>query len=232
MSGPQVKKTKMTSSLDQLKSMTTVVADTGDFHGEFKFNHSSFFTSSASFSRFILFSAIVGKRVRGEGYLSTFTATTRMILSGGTYRTSNVHSRFRLYSLSDVAQTTIKVARYFAYHFTEFNSNTFIMRRKTLPCAFALPMFLKPAGSCARISKLWFRRNLSVDPRNSNFANTFLVSSWRCENLLFIYLVFLSSLLVYGARHTLSFISRLVTMVRTTHEIMHIKKPSGLREND
>ena len=34
MSEPQCKKSKMTSVLDQLKSMTTVVADTGDFQGK------------------------------------------------------------------------------------------------------------------------------------------------------------------------------------------------------
>ena len=34
MTEPQCKRSKMTSSLDQLKSMTTVVADTGDFEGK------------------------------------------------------------------------------------------------------------------------------------------------------------------------------------------------------
>lgn len=33
MSEPQVKKTKTVSALDQLKAMTTIVADTGDFEG-------------------------------------------------------------------------------------------------------------------------------------------------------------------------------------------------------
>lgn len=34
MSGePQSKKSKMSSSLDQLKQLTTIVADTGDFEG-------------------------------------------------------------------------------------------------------------------------------------------------------------------------------------------------------
>lgn len=33
MSEPQVKKTKTASTLDQLKAMTTIVADTGDFEG-------------------------------------------------------------------------------------------------------------------------------------------------------------------------------------------------------
>jgi len=33
-SEPQNKKTKMSSSLEQLKTMTTIVADTGDFQGE------------------------------------------------------------------------------------------------------------------------------------------------------------------------------------------------------
>lgn len=33
MSEPQVKKTKTVSTLDQLKAMTTIVADTGDFEG-------------------------------------------------------------------------------------------------------------------------------------------------------------------------------------------------------
>lgn len=34
MSGePQSKKTKMSSTLDQLKQITTIVADTGDFEG-------------------------------------------------------------------------------------------------------------------------------------------------------------------------------------------------------
>lgn len=35
MSEPQVKKTKIVSALDQLKTMTTIVADTGDFEGIF-----------------------------------------------------------------------------------------------------------------------------------------------------------------------------------------------------
>lgn len=34
MSEPQLKKVKMSSSLAQLKEMTTVVADTGDFEGK------------------------------------------------------------------------------------------------------------------------------------------------------------------------------------------------------
>lgn len=34
MSGPQCKKPKTSSSLEQLKTMTTVVADTGDFQGK------------------------------------------------------------------------------------------------------------------------------------------------------------------------------------------------------
>lgn len=35
MSGePQSKKSKMSSTLDQLKQITTIVADTGDFEGE------------------------------------------------------------------------------------------------------------------------------------------------------------------------------------------------------
>lgn len=33
MSEPQSKKSKMSSSLDKLKALTTVVADTGDFEG-------------------------------------------------------------------------------------------------------------------------------------------------------------------------------------------------------
>lgn len=33
MSEPQVKKSKIVSTLDQLKTMTTIVADTGDFEG-------------------------------------------------------------------------------------------------------------------------------------------------------------------------------------------------------
>lgn len=33
MSEPQSKKVKMTSSLTQLKEITTIVADTGDFQG-------------------------------------------------------------------------------------------------------------------------------------------------------------------------------------------------------
>lgn len=33
MSEPQCKKSKMSSSLEQLKALTTVVADTGDFEG-------------------------------------------------------------------------------------------------------------------------------------------------------------------------------------------------------
>lgn len=33
MTEPQVKKTKIVSALDQLKAMTTIVADTGDFEG-------------------------------------------------------------------------------------------------------------------------------------------------------------------------------------------------------
>lgn len=37
MTEPQVKKSKIVSSLDQLKSMTTIVADTGDFEGMSKF---------------------------------------------------------------------------------------------------------------------------------------------------------------------------------------------------
>lgn len=36
-SEPQSKKTKMSSSLDQLKTLTTIVADTGDFEGKFFF---------------------------------------------------------------------------------------------------------------------------------------------------------------------------------------------------
>lgn len=36
MTEPQSKKSKMTSSLDQLKAVTTVVADTGDFQGNNK----------------------------------------------------------------------------------------------------------------------------------------------------------------------------------------------------
>lgn len=35
MSSPQCKKVKMTSSLEQLKALTIVVADTGDFQGKF-----------------------------------------------------------------------------------------------------------------------------------------------------------------------------------------------------
>ena len=31
---PQTKKTKMASSLEQLKQLTTIVADTGDFEGK------------------------------------------------------------------------------------------------------------------------------------------------------------------------------------------------------
>lgn len=34
MSGSPVKRQRMESALDQLKQFTTVVADTGDFHGE------------------------------------------------------------------------------------------------------------------------------------------------------------------------------------------------------
>lgn len=34
MSEPQVKKSKVVSALDQLKTMTTIVADTGDFEGK------------------------------------------------------------------------------------------------------------------------------------------------------------------------------------------------------
>lgn len=34
MSEPQTKKTKITSALDQLKALTTIVADTGDFEGK------------------------------------------------------------------------------------------------------------------------------------------------------------------------------------------------------
>lgn len=34
MSEPQCKKIKMPNSLEQLKSLTTVVADTGDFEGK------------------------------------------------------------------------------------------------------------------------------------------------------------------------------------------------------
>lgn len=34
MSEPQSKKVKMTSSLTQLKEITTIVADTGDFQGK------------------------------------------------------------------------------------------------------------------------------------------------------------------------------------------------------
>lgn len=33
-SEPQSKKSKMSSTLDQLKQLTTIVADTGDFEGE------------------------------------------------------------------------------------------------------------------------------------------------------------------------------------------------------
>lgn len=33
MSEPHTKKTKIVSSLEQLKAMTTIVADTGDFEG-------------------------------------------------------------------------------------------------------------------------------------------------------------------------------------------------------
>lgn len=36
MSEPQVKKSKTVSSLDQLKALTTIVADTGDFEGMWK----------------------------------------------------------------------------------------------------------------------------------------------------------------------------------------------------
>lgn len=36
MSEPQVKKSKTVSALDQLKTMTTIVADTGDFEGMWK----------------------------------------------------------------------------------------------------------------------------------------------------------------------------------------------------
>lgn len=39
MSEPQTKKTKVVSALDQLKALTTIVADTGDFEGKFFFNH-------------------------------------------------------------------------------------------------------------------------------------------------------------------------------------------------
>lgn len=34
MSEPQLKKSKVVSALDQLKAMTTIVADTGDFEGK------------------------------------------------------------------------------------------------------------------------------------------------------------------------------------------------------
>ena len=34
MSEPQCKRSKMSSSLEQLKALTTVVADTGDFEGK------------------------------------------------------------------------------------------------------------------------------------------------------------------------------------------------------
>lgn len=34
---PQSKKTKMVSSLEQLKKLTTIVADTGDFEGTYSF---------------------------------------------------------------------------------------------------------------------------------------------------------------------------------------------------
>ena len=34
MSGSPVKRQRMESALEQLKQFTTVVADTGDFHGE------------------------------------------------------------------------------------------------------------------------------------------------------------------------------------------------------
>lgn len=33
MTEPQVKKSKVVSALDQIKALTTIVADTGDFEG-------------------------------------------------------------------------------------------------------------------------------------------------------------------------------------------------------
>lgn len=56
MSEPQVKKTKTVSTLDQLKAMTTIVADTGDFEGMpvsyYRFKLSLFLISNEFLAKF------------------------------------------------------------------------------------------------------------------------------------------------------------------------------------
>ena len=59
MSEPQCKRSKMSSSLEQLKALTTVVADTGDFEGK------PFFLGV---SRYLVIRTIIGIAVISGNY--------------------------------------------------------------------------------------------------------------------------------------------------------------------